>query len=124
MRPSPTTSPFRIRIHAATRGPQIAQRVRECLEVVGLSEKIDAYPARLSGGQTQRVAIARALASRPAVMLCDEPTSALDAETTRAVLDTLRTINAKLSVTIVIVTHELSVVRSLCRRVGVMQDAG
>jgi len=98
--------------------------VRECLEVVGLSEKIDAYPARLSGGQTQRVAIARALASRPAVMLCDEPTSALDAETTRAVLDTLRTINAKLSVTIVIVTHELSVVRSLCRRVGVMQDAG
>ncbi len=113
---------FPLRIHGGHTKAQIAQRVHECLEVVGLSEKIDAYPARLSGGQKQRVAIARALASRPAVMLCDEPTSALDAETTRSVLDTLRTINAKLNVTIVIVTHELSVVRSLCRRVGVMQN--
>src|SRR5690606_25384734 len=75
----------------------------------------------LSGGQKQRVAIARALAPRPQVMLCDEPTSALDAETTRSVLDTLRDINEKLGVTIVIVTHELSVVQALCTRVAVLE---
>ena len=100
---------------------EVRRRVRECLEVVGLLDKIDSYPAQLSGGQKQRVAIARALAPRPAVLLCDEPTSALDAETTRSVLDTLRTIHRDLGVTVLIVTHELAVVRTLCRTVAVME---
>ena len=76
----------------------------------------------MSGGQKQRVAIARALASEPAVLLCDEPTSALDPETTRSVLSVLRDINKRLGVTIVIVTHELAVVRALCRHVAVMEN--
>jgi|GEM_PF-479108 len=97
-------------------------RVEECLKIVGLTSKLDSYPARLSGGQKQRVAIARALATRPAVMLCDEPTSALDSETTRAVLDILADINERLGVTLVIVTHELAVARKLCERVAVMAD--
>lgn len=113
---------FPLRIHGDHTEAQIRRRIGECLEVVGLADKRDAYPSRLSGGQKQRVAIARALASRPAVMLCDEPTSALDAETTASVLETLRTINAELGVTIVVVTHELPVVRSLCRHVGVIED--
>jgi D-methionine transport system ATP-binding protein len=96
--------------------------VRECLELVGLGEKIHSYPAQLSGGQKQRVAIARALAPRPQVLLCDEPTSALDSETTRALLETLRDINLKLGVTIVIVTHELSVVEVLCRQVAILEQ--
>jgi D-methionine transport system ATP-binding protein len=113
---------FPLRIHGHHDKAQVAQRVRECLDVVGLADKIDSHPAQLSGGQKQRVAIARALASRPAVLLCDEPTSALDSETTRSVLDTLRDINAKLGVTIVIVTHELSVVRALCKHVAVIEN--
>ena len=112
---------FPLRIHGKHSRAEIAARVRECLEIVGLTDKIDAYPAQLSGGQKQRVAIARALAPRPAVLLCDEPTSALDAETTRSVLDTLREINARFGVTIVIVTHELEVVRALCRNVAVVE---
>ncbi|MBB3193663.1 methionine ABC transporter ATP-binding protein [Roseateles terrae] len=100
---------------------RIDTRVAECLAQVGLVDKADAYPAQLSGGQKQRVAIARALAPRPAVMLCDEPTSALDAETTREVLSTLHAVNRELGVTLVIVTHELSVVLKLCQRVAVMQ---
>ena len=112
---------FPLRIHGKHSRAEIAARVRECLEIVGLTDKIDAYPAQLSGGQKQRVAIARALAPRPAVLLCDEPTSALDAETTRSVLDTLREINARFGVTIVIVTHELEVVRALCRQVAVVE---
>lgn len=99
----------------------IRERVHECLALVGLTDKMEHYPAQLSGGQKQRVAIARALAPRPQVMLCDEPTSALDAETTRSVLNTLRDINQKLGVTIVIVTHELSVVQALCTRVAVLE---
>ena len=97
-------------------------RVDECLQVVGLGDKVDRYPAQLSGGQKQRVAIARALATRPAVMLCDEPTSALDSETTRSVLGILADINARLGVTLVVVTHELAVARQLCERVAVMAD--
>jgi len=112
---------FPLTIHGRHSRAEIAARVRECLELVGLSEKIDAYPAQLSGGQKQRVAIARALAPRPAVLLCDEPTSALDTETTRSVLDTLREINVRLGVTIVIVTHELAVVQALCRHVAVLE---
>lgn len=113
---------FPLRIHGRHSKQAIAQRVHECLEIVGLTEKAAGYPGQLSGGQKQRVAIARALSSRPAVMLCDEPTSALDSETTRSVLDTLREINTKLGVTIVIVTHELSVVRRLCDRVAVVEN--
>ena len=113
---------FPLRIHGHHDHRELDVRVRECLALVGLADKIDSYPARLSGGQKQRVAIARALAPRPEVLLCDEPTSALDTETTRALLQTLREINAELGVTIVIVTHELSVVEQLCRHVAVLEQ--
>ncbi|MDP9898797.1 methionine ABC transporter ATP-binding protein [Variovorax ginsengisoli] len=112
---------FALKIHGKHSRNEIDARVRECLALVGLAEKIDTYPAQLSGGQKQRVAIARALAPRPQVLLCDEPTSALDTETTRALLQTLRDINEKIGVTIVIVTHELSVVELLCRQVAIME---
>ena len=112
---------FPLKIHGRHSRAEIEARVRECLALVGLGEKIHSYPAQLSGGQKQRVAIARALAPRPQVLLCDEPTSALDSETTRALLETLRDINLKLGVTIVIVTHELSVVEVLCRRVAILE---
>ena len=113
---------FPLRIHGRHTRIEITERVRECLAIVGLADKADSYPAQLSGGQKQRVAIARALASRPSVLLCDEPTSALDAETTRSVLDVLADINRRFGVTIVIVTHELPVVRALCRHVAVMEE--
>ena len=112
---------FPLRLHDAMNAPRLKARVAECLELVGLADKAASYPAQLSGGQKQRVAIARALASHPAVLLCDEPTSALDPETTRALLETLRTINAQLGVTIVIVSHELQVLGSLCDRVAVIE---
>lgn len=101
---------------------RIEQRVQECLALVGLADKARSYPAQLSGGQKQRVAIARTLASHPQVLLCDEPTSALDAETTDELLATLRDINVRLGVTIVIVTHELPVITSLCRHAAVIED--
>jgi D-methionine transport system ATP-binding protein len=113
---------FPLRIHGGMDAQRIAARVNECLALVELSGKSDSYPAQLSGGQKQRVAIARALASGPAVLLCDEPTSALDAETTRALLATLRDINRRLGVTIVIVSHELSVLGAICNRVAVIED--
>ena len=113
---------FPLKIHGRHSRAEIEARVRECLALVGLGEKIHSYPAQLSGGQKQRVAIARALAPRPQVLLCDEPTSALDSETTRALLETLRDINLKLGVTIVIVTHELSVVEVLCRQVAILEQ--
>ena len=113
---------FPLKIHGRHSKPQIAARVDECLALVGLQEKSASHPAQLSGGQKQRVAIARALASQPDVLLCDEPTSALDAETTESLLATLRDINRSLGVTIVIVTHELSVVTALCRHVAVVED--
>ncbi|MGG4605829.1 methionine ABC transporter ATP-binding protein [Paenalcaligenes sp. Me131] len=112
---------FPLTLHRRVNKKEVEARVRECLELVGLSDKIHHYPAQLSGGQKQRVAIARALAPRPKVMLCDEPTSALDTETTRSVLDTLRDINHQLGVTIVIVTHELPVVLSLCTRAAILE---
>lgn len=102
---------------------QIAKRVDELLCLVGLSNKAEEYPSQLSGGQRQRVAIARALASNPKVLLCDEPTSALDPLTTRSILKLLREINHTLGVTIVIITHEIGVVRSICNKVAVI-DAG
>ncbi len=102
---------------------QITKRVDELLCLVGLSDKAEEYPSQLSGGQRQRVTIARALASNPKVLLCDEPTSALDPLTTRSILKLLREINHTLGVTIVIITHEIGVVRSICNKVAVI-DAG
>ena len=90
------------------------------LEIVGLAERAAHYPAQLSGGQKQRVGIARALAPNPKVILADEPTSALDPATTRSVLGCLEDINRRFNVTIVIVTHEMSVIRRLCRRAALL----
>ena len=106
---------------AGLKGAAVTARARECLDIVGLADKAAQYPAQLSGGQKQRVAIARALATQPQVLLCDEPTSALDPHTTRELLAVLRDINRRLGVTIVIVSHSLSVVRALCDRVAVME---
>ena len=102
--------------------PKIRKRVEELLRLVGLSEKADAYPSQLSGGQKQRVAIARALAREPKILLCDEPTSALDAMTTGSILDLLVDINHRLGVTVVIITHEIGVVKSICNRVAVIDE--
>ena len=100
----------------------IEKRVNELLDFVKISDKKDVYPSRLSGGQKQRVAIARALANNTKILLCDEPTSALDAETTSSVLKLLKEVNEKLKVTIVIITHELDVIKSICNKVAVMKD--
>ncbi len=97
------------------------RRIMEVLSFVGLEDKVRQYPAQLSGGQKQRVAIARAMASNPKLLLCDEPTSALDPQTTEELLNTLLHINRTLGVTIVIVTHEMEVVRQICTRVSVME---
>ncbi len=98
-------------------------KAKELLELVGLAERAGAYPAQLSGGQKQRVAIARALATDPKVLLCDEATSALDPKTTRAILELLKDINKKLGLTIIVITHEMSVVQKICDRVAVI-DGG
>ncbi len=98
-------------------------RVEELLEVVGLADKAESYPAQLSGGQCQRVAIARALATKPKILLCDEATSALDAMTTRSILKLLNEINLTMGVTIVVITHEMNVVRAICNRVAVIDHA-
>ena len=97
-------------------------RAEECLAITGLTDKARQYPSGLSGGQKQRVAIARALAHNPKVLLCDEPTSSLDPQTTVEILSVLWRINRSLGVTIVIVTHEMEVVRRLCDEVSVMED--
>lgn len=97
-------------------------RVEECLQFVGLKQLKDQYPAQLSGGQKQRVAIARALANNPQVLLCDEPTSSLDPNTTAEILGVLENINKTLGVTIVIVSHEMEVIKSICNRVTVLAD--
>lgn len=96
------------------------ERVEELLRLVGLEEKKNAYPAQLSGGEKQRVGIARALANYPEVLLCDEATSALDPKTTREILDLLHTINKKLDVTIVLITHEMEVIKRICNKVAVI----
>lgn len=98
-------------------------RALKLLELVGLAEKASSYPAQLSGGQKQRVAIARALSTNPQVLLCDEPTSALDSLTTQSVLELLKNINRKMEVTIVIITHEIGVVRAICDRVAVVDSS-
>ena len=97
------------------------ERARELLQIVGLSEKEKAYPAQLSGGQKQRVAIARALASNPKILLCDEATSALDPQTTASILDLLKQINKDLGITIVIITHQMAVIREICNRVAIIE---
>lgn len=99
---------------------KINKKVTELLELVGLSDKADAYPAQLSGGQKQRVGIARALANDPKVLLCDEATSALDPQTTVSILELLRDINRKLNLTIVLITHEMAVIKYICDSVAVI----
>jgi D-methionine transport system ATP-binding protein len=101
---------------------EINNRVKELLELVGLQEKSSDYPANLSGGQKQRVAIARTLASNPKVLLCDEATSALDPATTRSILTLLRDINQRLGITILLITHEMNVVKQICDEVAVIND--
>mgnify|MGYP004541974835 FL=1 len=100
---------------------QIADKVQRLLELVGIGDKAEAYPKQLSGGQKQRVAIARALANDPNVLLCDEATSALDPQTTKAILRLLKDLNEKLGITVVIITHEMAVVKEICDRVAVME---
>ncbi|KAB8141057.1 methionine ABC transporter ATP-binding protein [Chloroflexia bacterium SDU3-3] len=99
-----------------------AARVAELIDLVGLTERAKAYPAQLSGGQKQRVGIARALASQPQVLLSDEATSALDPQTTRSILELLRDLNRRLGLTILLITHEMSVVKQICDRVAVLRD--
>lgn len=99
----------------------IQKRVTELLSFVELSDKALAYPSQLSGGQKQRIGIARALANNPSILLCDEATSALDPETTESILQLLKRINKKLNITILIVTHEIHVIQSICNRVAVME---
>ena len=99
------------------------KRALELLELVGLSDRVKSYPSQLSGGQKQRVAIARALAMNPKVLLCDEATSALDPNTTRQILELLRRINRALGVTIVVITHEMKVIESICNRVAVLDQS-
>ncbi|MFV0447762.1 MAG: methionine ABC transporter ATP-binding protein MetN [Vibrio sp.] len=100
----------------------IDKKVSELLQLVGLAEKRDTYPSNLSGGQKQRVAIARALASDPKVLLCDEATSALDPATTQSILELLKEINRKLNITILLITHEMDVVKSICHQVAIIGD--
>ena len=100
---------------------QRARKVHELLELVGLQDKHKAYPAQLSGGQKQRVGIARALVHDPEILLCDEATSALDPETTQSILGLLREINQRLGLTIVLITHEMAVIRDICDRVVVLE---
>ena len=100
----------------------IKGRVEVIIELVGLSDKADSYPAQLSGGQKQRVGIARSLANNPEVLLSDEATSSLDPRTTYSILDLLQEINSKLNLTIVLITHEMDVLRYICRNVAVIED--
>lgn len=102
---------------------QAAKRARELLELVGLADKESSYPSQLSGGQKQRVAIARALAAETKYLLCDEATSALDPDTTRSILDLLKKVNKELGVTIIVITHEMKVIESICDRAAVL-DGG
>jgi D-methionine transport system ATP-binding protein len=101
-------------------GKEIAKRVPELLEIVGLSDKTHVYPSQLSGGQKQRVGIARAIANGPHLLLCDEPTSALDLETTRSILELIRDINKRYGITVLLISHEMDVIKSICGRVAVM----
>ena len=99
---------------------EIKEKVHHLLELVGISEKENAFPSQLSGGQKQRVAIARALANDPNILLCDEATSALDPQTTKSILNLLQQLNQTLGITVVVITHEMAVVKEICNRVAVM----
>ena len=96
------------------------KKAMELLDIVGLSDKAKAYPAQLSGGQQQRVAIARALTTNPKVLLCDEATSALDPNTTNSILELIKDINKRLGITVVVITHQMSVVESICKHVAIL----
>ena len=98
------------------------KRALELLEVVGLPDKANAYPAQLSGGQQQRIAIARALATEPKVLLCDEATSALDPKTTHSILELIRDINERLGITVIMITHQMSVVEEICSHVAILDE--
>lgn len=100
----------------------IEKRVNELLEVVELADKKDAYPSQLSGGQKQRVAIARALANNPKILLCDEATSALDPKTTKAILNLLKKIQQEFNLTVVLITHQMEVIKEICNRVAIIED--
>lgn len=99
---------------------EVSKKVYKLLEIVGISDKAKSYPSQLSGGQKQRVAIARALANDPDVLLCDEATSALDPQTTKSILSLLKDLNRKLDLTIILITHEMEVIKSICDRVAIM----
>lgn len=103
---------------------EIEEKVLSLLELVGLSDKVHVYPNQLSGGQKQRVAIARALSCDPEILLCDEATSALDPNTTKSILDLLKKIHEELHITIVIITHQMEVVKNICNRVAIMEKGG
>ena len=111
-----------ILLHTKKTKQEAWARARELLELVGLPDKADAYPAQLSGGQKQRIAIARALATDPKVLLCDEATSALDPNTTHAILQLIQKINRELGITVVIITHQMSVVEEVCNRVAILDN--
>lgn len=101
---------------------KVKERVSELLDIVGLQDKAESMPRRLSGGQKQRVAIARALALSPNILLCDEATSALDPNTTKSILDLLKHINKKLNITIVVVTHQMEVIKEICNKVAIIDE--
>lgn len=105
-----------------TPAAEIEKKVRPLLELVGLKDKANQYPAQLSGGQKQRVGIARALASDPKILLCDEATSALDPQTTKSILALIKDINKKLNLTVVVITHEMQVIKEICDKVAVISD--
>ena len=105
---------------AGVKKSEAEKRAAELLELVGLGDKLKAYPAQLSGGQQQRVAIARALATRPKILLCDEATSALDPQTTQAILSLIRDLHDRLGLTVIVITHQMSVVEQICTRVAIL----
>ena len=107
---------------SGTSSAEIDKKVRPLLELVGLKDKANQYPSQLSGGQKQRVGIARALASNPKVLLCDEATSALDPQTTKSILDLIKVINKNLALTVVVITHEMHVIKEICDKVAVISD--
>lgn len=106
---------------AGVKRAEAREKAMELLRLVGLQDKALAYPAQLSGGQQQRVAIARALATTPRVLLCDEATSALDPATTLSILDLIQDINQRLGITVIIITHQMSVVQRICRHVAILE---
>ncbi len=108
---------------AGVKKQEAKARTKELLELVGLSDKAKAYPSQLSGGQKQRIAIARALATNPKVLLCDEATSALDPTTTASILALLKDINQRLGITIVVITHQMSVIEQICNRVAILDNS-